>query len=88
VNCGSKKSRLPKEGPPVLAIGGAFGFTASHNITTHTMNPRFLVTYTISGRSYWFTIPGISASHIWRSWDRKGAVIQSVVEVDQNNLPA
>ena len=51
------------------------------------MNPRFLVTYSIGSRSYWFTIPGISASHIWRSWDRKGAVLKSVVEVDQNNLP-
>ena len=51
------------------------------------MNPRFLVTYSIGLRSYWFTIPGISASHIWRGWDRKGAVLKSVVEVDQNNLP-
>lgn len=51
------------------------------------MKPRFQVTYSIAGRSYWFTIPGVSASHIWRSWDRKRAVLKSVVEVDSNNLP-
>jgi hypothetical protein len=46
--------------------------------------PRFAVTYRIGPRSYWFAIPAPNAAHIWRSWDRPGAKLVSVVEVDEN----
>ena len=47
---------------------------------------RFRVTYTINGRAYWFTIPGESAAKLWREWKRPGAILMSVVEVDDNML--
>lgn len=40
--------------------------------------PRFRVTYILLGRTYEFCTPAPNAAHIWR--------IDSVVEVDQNNL--
>jgi len=46
--------------------------------------PRFQVTYQIRGKTYMFCIPAPNASHIWRSWDRPGAKLVSVVEVDEN----
>jgi hypothetical protein len=42
---------------------------------------RFRVTYRIQSREYWFTIPAISASAIWRSWDRLGSTLVDVSEV-------
>ena len=46
--------------------------------------PRFAVTYQIRGKTYMFCIPAPNAAHIWRSWDRPGAKLVSVVEVDEN----
>jgi len=58
------------------------------NQNSKTMNPlnlpRFQVTYQIRGKTYMFCIPAPNASHIWRSWDRPGAKLVSVVEVDEN----
>lgn len=50
------------------------------------MNPRYRVTYAIGSRSYEFCIPAPNAAHVWRSWDRPGATLKSVTEVDRNNL--
>ncbi len=47
--------------------------------------PRFRVTYILLGRSYEFCTPSPNAAHIWRNWNRP-ARIDSVVEVDQNNI--
>jgi hypothetical protein len=49
--------------------------------------PRYSVTYSIAGRSYWFTIPAPNAAHIWRGWDRPGSTLTRVEEVNENNLP-
>lgn len=49
-------------------------------------NPRYRVTYTIGPRSYEFCIPSPNAAHIWRHWDRPGATLKSVTEVDANNI--
>ena len=49
--------------------------------------PRFAVTYQIGFRQYEISMRSFNASHIWRSWDRKRAVLKSVIEVDSNNLP-
>jgi len=46
--------------------------------------PRFQVTYQIRGKTYMFCIPAPNAAHIWRSWDRPGSKLVSVVEVDEN----
>lgn len=43
---------------------------------------RFEIRYVIAGREYWTTIPAISASHIWQNWDRKGAKLTSVTEIE------
>ena len=48
---------------------------------------RFLITYRIGPRSYTITLPGVSASHIWRSWDRPGSTLTDVRECDTNSLP-
>jgi len=48
---------------------------------------RFLITYTIAAKTYSITIPGISASHIWRSWDRPGSTLVDVKECDSHGLP-
>lgn len=48
---------------------------------------RFLVTYRIGPRSYTITLPGVSASHIWRIWDRPGSTLIDVRECDTNGLP-
>ena len=47
--------------------------------------PRFAVTYQIGSRQYETSMRSFNASHIWRSWDRPGAKLISVVEVDENN---
>jgi hypothetical protein len=46
-----------------------------------TKPARFRVTYSIKSREYWFTIPAVSASAIWRSWDRLGSTLVDVSEV-------
>lgn len=46
--------------------------------------PRFAVTYQIDSRQYEISMRSFNASHIWRSWDRPGAKLVSVVEVDEN----
>lgn len=48
---------------------------------------RFLVTYRIGPRSYKITIPGVSASRVWLTWDRPGPELIDVCECDQNSLP-
>lgn len=50
------------------------------------MNPRYRVTYFIAARSYEFCIPAPNAAAIWRGWDRPGATLKSVTEVDRNNI--
>ena len=39
---------------------------------------RFMVSYVISGKPYWFTIPAQSAASIWASWDRPGVITEVV----------
>lgn len=48
------------------------------------MKPRFLITYRIGARHYQITMPGVSASHVWRAWDRKGSTLIDVRECDAN----
>lgn len=48
---------------------------------------RFEHTYTIEGKTYQTIIPAISASHAFRQWDRPGATLLRVEEVDENGLP-
>lgn len=48
---------------------------------------RFSITYRIAGKDYWTALPGISASHIWRTWDRPGSTLLDVHECDANGLP-
>lgn len=48
---------------------------------------RFLITYRVASRTYQITMPGISASHVWRSWDRPGSTLLDVQECDANGLP-
>jgi hypothetical protein len=48
---------------------------------------RFEHTYTIGGRTYQTTIPGVSAAHCWRNWTRPGAKLVRVEEVNENNMP-
>lgn len=51
------------------------------------MNARFLVTYSIAGRQYQITLPGISAFHVRSSWDRPGSVLLRVEECDKHGIP-
>lgn len=51
------------------------------------MKARFLITYRITGKAYSITLPGISASHVWRAWDRPGSTLIDVSECDSNGLP-
>jgi len=48
---------------------------------------RFEHTYAIEGKTYQTIIPGVSAAHCWRSWDRPGATLTGVEEVNENNMP-
>ncbi len=48
---------------------------------------RFLISYAITGKTYQITLPGLSASHVWRSWDRAGSTLLNVVECDHHGLP-
>ena len=48
---------------------------------------RFLVTYSIGPRSYTITLPGVSASRVWLTWDRPGSELIDVRECDHNGLP-
>lgn len=48
---------------------------------------RFLVTYRIGQRSYTITLPGVSASRVWLTWDRPGSELLDVCECDANGLP-
>jgi len=48
---------------------------------------RFLISYRIAAKTYSITLPGLSASHIWRSWDRPGSTLLDVVECDHHGLP-
>jgi hypothetical protein len=48
---------------------------------------RFEHTYTIEGKTYQTTTPGVSAAHCWRNWDRPGAKLVRVEEVNENNMP-
>ncbi len=43
---------------------------------------RFAITYTINGRRYRITMPGISACHVRRDWNRPGAELLSVEECE------
>lgn len=60
----------------------------THNHNSKPMNPlnlpRFQVTYQIDSRQYEISMRSFNASHIWRSWNRPGAKLVSVVEVDEN----
>lgn len=47
---------------------------------------RFLITYTVAGRTYQITMPGLSASHVWRGWDRPGSTLVDVVECDHHGI--
>ena len=51
------------------------------------MKARFNITYRITGKTYSITMPGISASHVWRAWDRPGSTLIDVRECDHNGLP-
>ena len=51
------------------------------------MKVRFLITYRIIGKEYQITLPGVSASHVWRAWDRPGSALIDVRECDSNGLP-
>ena len=44
--------------------------------------PRFQVTYQIDSRQYEIFMRSPNAANIWRSWDRPGSKLVSVVEVD------
>lgn len=48
--------------------------------------PRFRVTYVLLGRTYEICTPAPNAAHIWQHWDSARGRIDSVVEVDRNNL--
>lgn len=48
---------------------------------------RFLITYRIGPRSYQITLPGVSASRVWLTWDRPGSELTDVRECDHNGLP-
>lgn len=48
---------------------------------------RFLITYRITGKEYQITMPGVSASHVWRAWDRPGSTLIDVRECDSNGQP-
>jgi hypothetical protein len=48
---------------------------------------RFLISYRIAAKTYSITLPGLSASHIWRSWDRPGSTLLDVCECDHHGLP-
>lgn len=48
---------------------------------------RFAITYRIGAKRYEITMPGISASHIWRAWDRPGATLINVEECDEHGNP-
>lgn len=48
---------------------------------------RFLVSYAIGPRSYTITLPGVSASRVWLTWDRPGSELIDVRECDANGLP-
>lgn len=47
---------------------------------------RFLITYTVAGRTYHITMPGLSASHVWREWDRPKSTLVDVVECDRHGV--
>lgn len=51
------------------------------------MKARFLITYRIADNRYTITMPGISASHVWRAWDRPGSTLIDVRECGSNSLP-
>jgi hypothetical protein len=48
---------------------------------------RFLITYRIEANRYTITLPGVSAAHVWRAWDRPGSTLLDVRECDSNGLP-
>jgi hypothetical protein len=48
---------------------------------------RFALTYAIGPRRYTITLFGISAAHIWRSWDRPSSTLLDVRECDAHGLP-
>jgi len=50
---------------------------------TYTIGPR---TYTIGPRTYQTVIPAISSAHARLQWDRPGATLIRVEEVDKNGL--
>jgi hypothetical protein len=47
---------------------------------------RFLITYTVAGRTYHITMPGLSASHVWREWNRPKSTLVDVVECDRHGV--
>ncbi len=47
---------------------------------------RFLITYTVAGRTYHITMPGLSASHVWREWNRPKSKLVDVVECDRHGI--
>ena len=67
--------------PPPLPVN-----FSPYNQTMKPRLARFLVTYCISAKDYWFTMPGVSASHIWRTWYRPGSELLDVRECDANGL--
>ena len=56
-------------------------------MTRRHTTPRFEITYRIGERTYQTTIPAMSAAHARRQWDRPGATLLRVEEVDANGLP-
>lgn len=78
--------RRPRRPRPAHA-GGDCG---SGELPHASMKPRlarFLVTYSIGPRSYQITLPGVSASRVWLTWDRPGSTLIDVRECDENGLP-
>jgi hypothetical protein len=51
------------------------------------MKARFLITYRTQNNRYTITLPGVSAAHVWRAWDRPGSTLLDVRECDSNGLP-
>jgi hypothetical protein len=45
---------------------------------------RFAIRYRIAGKIYRITMPGISACHVCRDWNRPGAELLSVEECDEH----
>lgn len=85
LNLRSPNHRPPRLPRPAHAGGECGGGELPHAMKTRLA--RFLITYRIAARSYMITLPGVSASHIWRLWDRPGSTLLDVRECDAHGLP-